>query len=180
MSGLNLFTHGITPVPGYGAMTIGVIKDPNGVGDTLGTVRIHKNNSDTNADFLSTCLITRIRHNKEVAFSAEPTISGDLYLNYFGNKPTSYTVSGIAFDSIGCNESPAGEPLTDLYKFYEDYKLKAVDNIQECVTITTYHTLHGTAKNYTGLLTGMDATIALADPNGTRQYEFNLSFLALN
>ena len=192
----NLFSHvDADSMPAYGAPVVRrIVNVPSGGANTLGTVVIRKNsmggvvNEPKYAEaFMSSCLITSIRHGKEVAFRAEPTISGDLYVNFFGDKPTEYTVSGMAFDGLKCKNitNPHPEPLNSIYDFYEEYKLKIDENIsndvQNAITLTTYNTLHeGKSKSYVGLLIRMDVTTRMADASGIVQYDFNLTFLALN
>ncbi len=171
-------------MPRNGTVTTRRIVDATPGDTSLGTVSIRRNNvaaiDEVTRNFLDTCLITRIRHGKEVAYSAEPTISGDLYINHFGDKPTEYHVEGVAFDGWKCAEETRTDPLTNLYAFYRDYRLTAAADVGTMVTITTYNMLYdGGYKNYSGLLTKMSADVS-ADSTGVRQYQFSLSFLSLD
>lgn len=183
----NIFTHSTPDYPtAHGSFIATTFYDAE-ASKILGAVRI-KRNDGTDPDqaavtFLGACLITQITHNREVACIIEPTISGDLYLSHFGDKPTEYTVQGIAFDSPDCAGKTGGKSsINSIYDFYDTYRLQATPQIQDAITVTTYNTMKkgkDAVINYAGLLTKMFATVELADTSGIRQCNFTFSFVSL-
>jgi len=158
----------------------------------IGKIRIKRNDGKKADDLLAAVLISSITHDKSVACQPEPTISGHLYLNYFGDKPTSYTLNGMAYDHLYCDAEGTGvdesggtgisftgaEPLKAIVEFYEDFKLKLDKELKDQVVITTYDTLGGTYLNYVGILTQMNLTVS-ANTDGSRRFDFVLTFIAI-
>jgi len=211
MTGLNLFTYrGDVKNPKHNAVQTALglpgqewyhdVKDS----ESMGTIFIRKAAGDgengRTTEFVQTCIINQIGYVREVAHQPEPTLSGNLYVSFFGDKPTMYSVSGIAFDAFKCPESdiaafhskflPGGSdkhyqhnPVKTLIDFYDKYRLNFVtgEKTKESdtqVTLTTYNTVYGGSITYVGILVSMFLDLR-ATVNGVRQYTFSFKFLAI-
>jgi len=145
-------------------------------------------------DFLAHCIVNNIQYAREVACQPEPVLNGHLYLSFFGDKPMSYIVSGVAFDYSPCHRgSPGGigggenelvNPVHSLVEFYEMYKLKELreagknQRAREQITLTTYDTLWGGSITYVGVLIRMNL-VTSTTTQGVRQHDFTYTFISI-
>ena len=176
--GENLFSFGNNK-SANGVARIGkLISAPGG---SAGSINIRSQAGAGAASTLSTsCIITSIKSNKNVAHQLTSTLGGELYINVFGDKPGQYFLEGIAFDSPKC-ESGARDPGKSIVEFYSEYKLRGREDDQQASTqivTTVYNTLGNEPINYNGFLIGMVLDLS-CNEEGVRQYRFSLMFVAV-
>jgi len=186
---LNLFAYDDHRL---GTPQVGRFLDTGTSESSVGRINIRKaesqdKRSPNDTVFCDTCIISSIQYNREVAFQPEPTLSGDLYINFFGDKPTQYTVEGVAFDRRKCKAvdpllpGKGENPVKSIIDFYDKYRLKLSKNqtAEDQVTLTTYDTLYDDVTvTYVGILVAMKMNL-IRNQENRLQYDFSFTFLAI-
>ena len=178
MSGINLFSVGDD---GGTQSSARVAQFVTGNDVKVASFKVFRQ-GEAATEVFDTVLITAINSGREVAHQLEPTISGDLFINFFGDTPTVYKIIGMAFDRIKC-KGDTENPVKSILNFYNKYKLQYNgDNsgdAQKQISFVVHDTLFGGALRYAGILIKMslDTTI---NPEGVRKYDFSFTFIAVD
>ena len=197
----NLFFPASYNGPTYGAPRMAWFVNGNNSSE-LGTIAIERASGAgkiPSPTFLSSCIINTISQTREVACQPEPTLSGNLYLNFFGDKATKFSISGAAFDRLECsqfggqndsrhnyNPAKSSDSARSIIDFYEEYRLQSKEGVESLeensrhqIKVVTYNSFLQEAIHYVGILIMMELKLS-AQADGLRRYDFTFTFISLN